>query len=366
MTDQSADRYAEAGVSITGAEKSLKALLSWVTRSFTLRQGVGEVKLPIKYFANVIDLGGGQGLAMTADGVGTKILIAEMMEKYDTVGIDCVAMNVNDLLCVGAEPISLVDYLAVEETRVDMMERIAAGLYEGARQARVTIPGGEIAQIKEMIKGARPGSAFDLAAMAVGTVPLDKIIIGQEIEAGDTLIGLRSSGIHSNGMTLARQVFFTEHSYRVDQYVPELGRTLGEELLEPTRIYVAAAMDMLRSGARIKALMHITGDGFLNLVRTEKEAGFIIEYLPEPQPIFALIQRLGNLPDEEMYRVYNMGTGFCLVVPPDDAPTIMSLAHQHGIEAFRLGHAVLDPERKVILEPRSLVGRGDRFFQLAP
>ncbi|TAK28884.1 MAG: phosphoribosylformylglycinamidine cyclo-ligase [Chloroflexota bacterium] len=364
MTDQNADRYAEAGVSAAGAEKSLKALLSWITRSFQLRQGVGAVKLPIKYFANVIDLGGGQGLAITADGVGTKILIAEMMEKYDTVGIDCVAMNVNDLLCVGAEPISLVDYVAVEEARVDLLERIAAGLYEGARQARVTIPGGEIAQVKEMIRGVRPGSGFDLAAMAVGTVPLDKIIIGQDIEAGDELIGLRSSGIHSNGMTLARQVFFTQHSYKVDDYVTELGRKLGEELLEPTRIYVAAALDMLRSGARVKALAHITGDGFLNLVRTEKEAGFIIEHLPEPQPIFSLIQRLGQLPDEEMFRVYNMGIGFCLVVSPGDAPTIMSLAQQHGIEAYRLGCTVLDPERKVIIEPRSLVGQGDRFFRM--
>ena len=353
--------YQQAGVDTEGEESALEGLLGWIRQSFALRKGAGSVKLPIGYFANVIDVGYGLGLAISTDGVGTKLLVAQMMDKYDTVGIDCVAMNVNDVLCVGAEPISMVDYIAVEEPIPSMLEGIARGLYEGARLANITISGGEIAQLREMLRGARKHRAFDLAGTCVGLVPLDRVIVGQSISAGDVVVGLRSSGIHSNGLTLARRVLFDQARLSPHDYVDELGRTLGEELLEPTRIYVPEVLDILRSGVDVKALAHITSDGLLNLTRVERSVGYIIEYLPEPHPIFALIQRLGHIADEEMYRVFNMGIGFCIVVSESDSHTVQRIARKHGVEAFRLGYAVDDSERRVILSTKDLIGRGSRF-----
>jgi phosphoribosylformylglycinamidine cyclo-ligase len=189
---------------------------------------------------------------------------------------------------------------------------------------------------------------------------MDRIIIGQDIQPGDAVIGLRSSGIHSNGLTLAREVFFKKAKYRPDQYVGDVGRTIGEELLEPTRIYVREVLDLLRAGLDIKALIHITSDGFLNLARVQAQVGYVLEWLPEPQPIFRLLQQLGGV-DEEMFCVYNMGTGFCLVVGAAHADRALEMLTRLGLEAFRLGHAVPDPDRKVHLVTKGLVGEGSGF-----
>ncbi|HLG29817.1 MAG TPA: phosphoribosylformylglycinamidine cyclo-ligase, partial [Candidatus Brocadiales bacterium] len=355
--------YAEAGVDIVKEEAGLEKLVGWVKKSFTLRDKIGAAKLDIGYFANVIDVGNGMGLAISTDGVGTKILVAQMMNKYDTIGIDCIAMNVNDVLCVGAEPISMVDYIAVSDANPVLLEEIAKGLYKGAELSKITIPGGEIAQVKEMIKGAKKGYEFDLVGTCVGTVPLDKIIIGQQIKEGDVVIGLKSSGIHSNGFTLARQALFKKGRFKIDEYIPELGRTLGEELLEPTRIYVQEVVEMINNCPNIKALIHITSDGLLNLPRVESEMGYIIDYLPEPQPIFTLLQHAGKISDEEMFKVYNMGIGFCIVIPESDADTIISIAKRHNVEGYRIGHAVKDTERKVVIEPRKLIGKESGFYK---
>jgi phosphoribosylformylglycinamidine cyclo-ligase len=283
-----------------------------------------------------------------------------MLDKYDTVGIDCIAMNVNDLLCVGAEPLAMLDYIAVQEADPAMLEAIGKGLYEGARQANISIPGGEIAQVRELIRGVREGRGFDLAGACVGIVPMDRIIIGQDIQPGDIVIGLRSSGIHSNGLTLAREVFFKRAGYPVDTHVPELGRTIGEELLEPTRIYVREVMELLRSGLDIRAMAHITSDGLLNLARVKAQVGYVLDMLPAPHPIFSLLQRLGRVSDEEMFQVYNMGIGFCLVVAAAQADQAMDALKGLGVEAYRLGRAVADPARKVFL-PNGLVGEGNSF-----
>lgn len=353
--------YSAAGVYSQQAESSLKGLLKWVGKTFALRQGRGEPCLPVGYFANVIDLGAGLGLAISADGVGTKILVAEMVGKYDTVGIDCVAMNVNDIICVGAEPLSMVDYIAVEVARRDLLEEVGEGLYEGARLANISIPGGEIAQIKEMIKGVREGYSFDIAGMAVGLVPLDRIIIGRDLREGDAVVGLRSSGLHSNGFTLARQVLFQKAGLAPDSFVPELGRTVGEELLEPTRIYVREVVEMLQAGLEIKALAHITGDGFFNMTRVAAEAGFVIENLPEPPWIFSLIERLGDITDEEMFRTFNMGIGFCVTVPESQVDQVIAIAAKHGTAGQRIGRVVADPEKRIIVEPYGLVGKDGVF-----
>jgi phosphoribosylformylglycinamidine cyclo-ligase len=358
MPTNSGFTYRQAGVDTEHASGGLQGLLQWVQRTHALRQDVGAVRLPIGYYANVIDIGQGTGLAISTDGVGSKLLVAQLMDKYDTVGIDCVAMNANDILCVGARPLSLVDYLAVQLPEAHLLEQLGKGLYEGAKQAHITIAGGELAQIGEMIKGVRDGYAFDLAATCVGTVPLDRILVGQQIDEGDVLIGLASTGIHSNGLTLARRVLLDQEGFRVDQYVPELGRLLGEELLAPTRIYVAEVCAMLDAQLPIKALLHVTGDGLLNLRRIQAPMGFVIEHLPEPQPVFRLIQARGRVSEAEMYQVFNMGVGFCIVTAPAGAAQVHAIARQHNVTSYDLGHAVTDPERRLWVQPKRLVSAG--------
>ncbi len=359
MTEAS---YTGAGVNTLKEEAALAGLLRWVGK--TLDFGARRSALDFGYFASVLDLGNGLGLALSTDGVGSKLLVAQLLDKYDTIGIDCVAMNVNDVLCVGAEPLCMLDYIAVQEADRDLLEQIGKGLYEGARQANISIPGGEIAQVREMIRGEREGRGFDLAGACVGLVPMDRILVGQSIQPGDAIIGLRSSGIHSNGLTLAREVFFKKAGYPPDKYVGELGRTIGEELLEPTRIYVREVLELLRSDLDIKALVHITSDGFLNLARVQAKVGYVIEALPDPQPIFTLLQQVGRVSDEEMFCVYNMGTGFCIVVAAADADRTLDALRRLGLEAFRLGRAVADPERKVHLVPRGLAGEGSHFRRM--
>ena len=241
--------------------------------------------MDIGYFANVIDIGG-IGLAICTDGVGSKSIIAQMMNRYDTIGIDCVAMNVNDAICVGARPISMVDYIAIEKADADILGAIAIGLVEGAKQAGISISGGEIAPLKDVVRG------FDLVGMAVGIVPLDRIITGRDLVPGDVVIGLESSGIHSNGLTLARHVFFERAQLSIDHVFPELGIPLAEELLRPTLIYVPEILDIIRTIPTVKALINITGDGLLNLPRVDAKVGFLIDDLPPVPAIFRLIQQL--------------------------------------------------------------------------
>ncbi|HXC27877.1 MAG TPA: phosphoribosylformylglycinamidine cyclo-ligase, partial [Stellaceae bacterium] len=254
------NQHEAAGVDIAEADAGLNNIVSRIVGTWPKSGGFGAVQLPIGYFANVIDIGG-IGLAITTDGVGSKAMIADMMRKYDTIGIDCIAMNVNDLLCVGARPVSLVDYIAVEKADAAMMDGIAIGLAEGARQSNISITGGEISQLRDVVRG------FDLVGTAVGTVPLDRILVGRDLQPGDRVIGLPSSGIHSNGMTLTRRVFFEQASAKIDTHFAELGCTLGEELLRPTIIYVPEILDVLSEIPSVKALSHITGDGLLNVPR---------------------------------------------------------------------------------------------------
>lgn len=355
--------YGEAGVR-TNQEAGLEALLKWVAPTEAHRAGKsGQSILPIGYFANVVDIGHGLGLALTTDGVGTKVIVAEMTGRYDTIGIDCVAMNVNDVICVGAEPVSMLDYLAVEEARPEVLEAIGKGLAEGARQAGVNIVGGELSQISEIIRGHRPGGGFDLVGMCAGTVPIDQVNFGQDVEAGDLILGLGSSGIHSNGLTLARRVLFERAGVKPTDRSPDLDRTFGEELLEPTRIYVGVVRALAEAGVTLKAMLHITSDGLLNLCRIQPSLSFRIHTLPETPPIFRIIQRLGAIADAEMFRVFNMGVGFCVIVPPQAAmvASAADVCRRHGVPMTHIGEVVADPARKVFVEPRKIVGEGDYF-----
>lgn len=355
------DEYAKAGVDQKSEEVALKRMLHWINQ--TLAFGPGTTQMPVGAFANVIALDEEKGLAISTDSVGTKILVAQQVGKYDTVGIDCVAMAVNDLICVGARPLAMVDCLSVQHIDADALEQIAKGLYEGARIAQVSIPGGEIAQLRDMIRGHEGGYAFDLVGTAVGIVALEKILTGKDARPGDVILGLKSSGLHSNGYTLARRVLFEQAGMRPDQYVDELGRTLAEELLEPTRIYVRETMEMLSAGLPVRGMANITGDGLLNLSRLDAAVGYEITELPDPQPIFGMIQRLGDIPEEQMYRIFNMGVGFCVVMADDDEAVsqAVQICAGHGSQCFRMGRVVADERRRIFLREKSLIGESGEF-----
>ena len=283
------------------------------------------------------------------------------MDRYDTVGIDCVAMNANDVICVGAEPIAMVDYVAVDVASDRLLEEIGKGLLEGARQANIAIPGGEISQIGEIIKSERKGFGFDLVGTCVGLVAPDAVLTGAGITEGDIIVGLASSGIHSNGLSLARQVLFEQAGLRPDQHIEEFQQTVGEELLTPTAIYVQPVMQMLNEKLPLKSLAHITSDGLLNLTRVESASGFVIDKLPDPPAIFSLIEDRGQISPEEMYRVFNMGIGFCVVVSPDGADRVKEIAEANQFRAWTLGYCIADAEKRVWLNPKGLIGKDGKF-----
>jgi phosphoribosylformylglycinamidine cyclo-ligase len=364
MTMKRSSTYRDTGV-VTNTELGLKALLEWVKRTGAFRPAgkPGRQAIDVGFFASVVEITPELGLVLCTDGVGSKVLVAEMLGRYDTIGIDCIAMNVNDAICVGAEPISFLDYIAIERATPEILEEIGRGLYEGARLAGVTIVGGEISQIPEIIRGERPGLGLDLVGVCAGIVPLNRVIDGKSAIPGDVVIGIRSNGVHCNGLTLARRALFEEAGLKPGDYVPELGCSVGEELLRPTYIYVAPVLDLLQKDIPVRALINITGDGFLNLHRIGARVGFWIDKLPKPQPIFDLIQRSGNVSVAEMYRVFNMGIGFCVILP-SDAKTIeaaQSSIAANGFDAIVIGKVIGDETKRVFLPEQNLIGEGDEF-----
>jgi phosphoribosylformylglycinamidine cyclo-ligase len=278
------------------------------------------------HYANVVRIDDRTGIAVTTDGVGTKLVVAEQLGVWDTVGIDCVAMNVNDVICVGATPVAMVDYLAVERADAEVAERIGVGLARGAEQAGIEIVGGELAQLGDLIRG------LDLAGACFGVVALDSLITGSAIEPGDAVIGLPSSGLHSNGYTLARKALA-----EIPMEDERLGRQLGEALLEPTTIYVKPVLELIGSNADVRGLAHLTSGGLDNLLRLEADVGYEIDDpLPVP-PLFELIQELGEVSDSEMREVFNMGCGFCCVVAEADEARALALLRSRHPEARRIG-----------------------------
>ncbi|MBV9375801.1 MAG: phosphoribosylformylglycinamidine cyclo-ligase, partial [Alphaproteobacteria bacterium] len=248
--------------------------------------------------------------------------------------------------------------IAVEESDADMLGAIAIGLSAGAKQARVSISGGEISPLKDVMRG------FDLVGTAIGIVPLDRIITGRDLVPGDVIIGLESSGIHSNGLTLARHVFFKQRKLSIDHVFPELGIPLGEELLRPTLIYVPEILEIMSKIPAVKALVNITGDGLLNLPRVDARVGFTIDDMPSAPPIFELIQRYGAVSDAEMYQVYNMGIGFCVIVAAADRDAALAILQRHGRRARMIGHVIEDDSKGVYLPRQRLAGHGKEFHGL--
>jgi phosphoribosylformylglycinamidine cyclo-ligase len=346
------DAYAKAGVDTGESGAAVRALVD-VLRTIDIGRSSRSV-LESGHYASVLEIAPGLGLALCTDGVGSKVIVAEQAERYDTVGVDCVAMNVNDLICVGAEPVALLDYIAVERADADMLREIGIGLKAGAEQAGVEIPGGELAQLPELIRGHPSPRGFDLTAAAVGTVALDAIVTGADAAPGDALIGLPSSGVHSNGLTLARRALLEDGGLALDARPEELGGdSVADVLLEPTVIYVRAVLALLRSGVPVHGLAHITGDGLENLLRLHAPVGYeISDPLPVP-PVFGLIARLGGIDDGEMHAVFNMGCGFVAVVPQERADEAIEILARHHPGTRRIG-AVTAEGGSVTVPPRGL------------
>ncbi len=298
--------YAKSGVDIDKENKAIAALARQLTYK---RTGLGAPLTDVGHYAGLIDFGE-YALALTTDGVGSKVLIANEMKRWNTVGIDCIAMNVNDLLAMGIEPLAFVDYIAISEPSDEIMRQIGEGLAKGAEMSRMTIVGGETATLPDIIRG------FDLAGTCLGMVKKDRIITGERIEIGDAIVGLPSTGVHSNGYSLVRRII-KGAGYLYSNPLPcNTDTTIGDELLIPTKIY----MEILDAASRfdVHGLAHITGSGLMKLHRITGY-GFNITDPLEPQPVFRFLQEEGGVEDLEMYKTFNMGMGFVVVLPRGEA-----------------------------------------------
>jgi phosphoribosylformylglycinamidine cyclo-ligase len=320
--------YAEAGVDESKVADVLGVLGKYVKKSFEY----GEVMQDYGHYANTVKISDDLCLALSTDGVGSKVLVAELAERYDTIGIDCVAMNVNDLICVGALPVGFVDYLAMENPLTEtVVEEIGKGLLEGCKEAGIPILGGETAVLPDMIRGAK-ANGLDLAGTAVGIASPDELFDGGSIETGDAIIGVSSNGLHSNGYTLARKVLLSK--YKITDKLP-WQTSIAEELLKPTRIYVSHFKALRKEGIQIKGLAHITGSGYRKLLRLGIHR-FKIEKFPDIPLIFQLIREIGRVELPEMFTTFNMGIGLVAVVSEEQSEQALSILSKLH-DSYRLG-----------------------------
>lgn len=337
MTDSHSASYAAAGVDVTAGYEAVKRIKPLVESTYipgvlgTLG-GFGGLFAP--------DLTGMETpvLVSGTDGVGTKLKIAFLMDKHDTVGIDCVAMCVNDIVCSGASPLFFLDYLAVGKNVPERVASIVSGVVEGCRQAGCALIGGETAEMP----GFYPENEYDLAGFSVGIADQSKMLDGSAMEEGDILLGLGSSGVHSNGFSLVRKVFdVTKES--LSAHCPDLGCTLGEELLKPTHIYVKTVQCLLKHNIHVRSISHITGGGLYEnvprMMKTGLAARIETSSFPVP-PIFELIAKRGNIPEHDMYNTFNMGIGLVLAIPKDEVGTAKELLCRAGERAYIIGSVV--------------------------
>jgi phosphoribosylformylglycinamidine cyclo-ligase len=306
----SKNAYAAAGVDIDLEATAIKALIKNLTYR---RKGKGRMLGAVGHFAGLLDFGE-TALALTTDGVGTKMLVADHMKDWSTVGIDCIAMNVNDLYVMNMEPVAFVDYIATDKLSIEKMAQIGTGLNEGARQANIDIVGGETASLRGLVSG------LDLAGTCLGMQKKDKIITGETIRPGDVIVGVASTGVHSNGLSLARSVVEKYAGY--DKKFNST-KTFGQELLIPTRIYHESLK--VTAACKVHGMCHVTGGGLLNFKRLS-EYGFLFDTPIMPPEIFTWIQKTGDITRVEMYRTFNMGMGYAYVVPKASVATVLKMA----------------------------------------
>lgn len=333
MEKSFSESYAAAGVDVTAGYQSVELIKSHVKRT-----NIPGVMGGIGGFGGMFEIAANQYknpvLVSGTDGVGTKLKIAFLMDKHDTIGIDCVAMCVNDVACSGAKPLFFLDYIACGKNYPEKIEQIVKGVAEGCVQAGCALVGGETAEHP----GLMPNEEYDLAGFTVGIGDKDKLVSGANLKAGDALIGVASSGVHSNGFSLVRKVF-NINEQRIAVEVPELGKTLGEELLTPTRIYVKPLLELMDK-VNVNAISHITGGGFYeNIPRMLNDD--VMAYIEKDKcfkkPIFELIQREGNVPERDMYNTFNMGTGLVIAVDNDKADEAVRILQAAGEEATVIG-----------------------------
>ncbi|MEM3700167.1 MAG: phosphoribosylformylglycinamidine cyclo-ligase [Candidatus Bathyarchaeia archaeon] len=353
--------YAKAGVNRRIRFKSKKAL-QILKETYRFSYYGEVVELP---FGNIFPIGNGCLLDLVIEGVGTKVLVAQLAEKFDTIGVDGVAMAVNDVIRSGAKPLAVADNIHVQVSDPKLMRDLLKGIAKGAVEAGCVVPSGEIGDVAEVVKGLVEGKGFDLVVAAIGMVSDEKIIYGKDVKAGNVIVGLRSSGIHSNGVSLARKVLFKRWGGKYEPYdVPDgLEREVVYEVLEPTRVYVKPLLEVAEE-IRIKAAVHITGDAYLKfdrLTRFSKGIGFEFDSF-KPQPIFELIQKTaselgGKLTDEEMFKTFNMGWGFAVIVDRKDVDRAVDALERNGVQAEPIGHVtdykgirILYKDRKIILK----------------
>lgn len=322
--------YSESGVDIDKKDRIAEELIKKI--KFT-RKGFGTPICLDGHFTSLIDFGR-YSLSLCTDGVGTKIMIASEMKKWDTIGIDCIAMNVNDMICVGAEPIAFVDYIAMEKPDEEITRQIGIGLSKGAELSNLSIVGGETAILSEMVNG------LDLAGTCLGYVEKGREITGKRIKVGDCIIGLKSSGIHSNGYTLVRKVLKDSRSrYTYNDKIKGYSKKLGDVLLEPTRIYVKEILEAIKR-FEIHGLANITGSGLWNISRLKNNVEFRISDPIKPQPIFKLLQELNRISDYEMYQTFNMGMGFCIIINKKDCDDALAYLNDKWVGAKCVGEVV--------------------------
>ena len=339
--------YKHAGVDIEAGYKSVELMKEHVKK--TLRP---EVLTGLGGFSGAFSMERFKQmekptLVSGTDGVGTKLKLAFLMDKHDTIGIDCVAMCVNDIACAGGEPLFFLDYIACGKNYPEKIADIVKGVAEGCLQSDAALIGGETAEHP----GLMPEEEYDLAGFAVGIVDEKDMITGQDLKAGDVLIGVASSGVHSNGFSLVRKIFeMTKES--LDTYYDELGKTLGEALLTPTRIYVKAMKSMKDAGVKVKACSHITGGGFYENIplMLKDDTVAVIEKNSYPiPPIFTLMAKKGNVDEQMMYNTYNMGLGLVIAVDPAQADAAIAAIEAAGEKAYRVG-SIEAGEKGVILK----------------
>ena len=319
--------YKKTGVDIKEIKKSQQAIGKIIATTHN-SQKKAKMTHGFGHYAGIVEIPGGKLLATHTDGVGTKVLIANKMQKFDTIGIDCVAMNVNDIICIGATPISFVDYIAANRNDQRIFKQIVSGLVRGAKKSSVPIVGGETAIMPDLISGK--GFGFDLAGMVVGMLSKKQMILGDKIKPNDVIIGVKSSGLHSNGYSLARKVL---SKYSLKRKFKGVG-TLGSALLKPTEIYVKPVLEAIEK-CSIHGLAHITGGSFTKLLRL-KQIGFELDNLPKTPPLMQLIQDSG-VKSDEMYKTFNMGVGFCIISPENQVRGIQKIITKHKMKSYEIG-----------------------------
>ena len=336
MEKSFSESYKAAGVDVTAGYKGVELMKKAVQATYTNAVisdigGFGGLYAPqIKGMEEPILVSG-------TDGVGTKLKLAFLMDKHDTIGEDCVAMCANDVICTGASPMFFLDYMALGKNIPEKVATIVAGVAEGCKKANCSLIGGETAEMP----GFYPVDEYDLAGFCVGIVDKKKIIDNKTIEIGDKVIGLKSSGVHSNGFSLVRKVFDVNKE-NLNEYVESLGCTVGEALLEPTKIYVKPILKLIEQ-VKVKGISHITGGGFYeNMPRMLREgvALKIDKNSYEVPPIFKLIAERGNIPERDMYNTFNMGIGMAIIVPKNEVEKSLKILKEAGEEAYLIGEVI--------------------------